>query len=309
MSGPPTKKTKRSFDWKLVLSTPQTFKTLLNTVHPTVENVTFQVCMEEEDDKGGKSFSGIRIDAINSSKVCLIKVAYECDVTASSELRNEWFSIDVALLKKLLKRVQPSNVIEMTMYTDGASVEVKINDREDRNNWSVSTIQLMEDSSQGNDYDIVNMTFNHVIEMDLDRLKQTCDLVDKIGSTEIEFCIEEPEEQPDSEHHNFFTISAQGEGASTRKIHHTKRISDRENPEEICVCVVTNPDNDIDYDAIKLVQKYSGSFPNVYMNGVLKSMERQTIQLYFGEGLPLVMHYGLGNDTSYVKVILALKSD
>jgi hypothetical protein len=306
-SAPPAKKSKRSFDWKLVLSTPQTFKTLLNIVAPTVSNVTFQVCMEEEDSGEGKSFSGIRIDAINSSKVCLIKVAYECDVTVSSELRNEWFSIDIFLLKKLLKRVQPSNVIEMVMYTDASSVEMKIHDRQDRNNWSVSTIQLIEDSSGANDYDVVNMTFNHVIEIDLDMLKQTCDLVDKIGSTEIEFCIEEPMQQPDEEHHNFFSISAQGEGASTKKIHHTKRVSDQDNPEQMFV--VNNSDEDLDYEGAELVCKYSGSFPNVYMHGVLKSMERQSIQLYFGDGLPLVMHYGLGNDTSYMKVILALKDE
>ena len=305
MSAPPAKRCKKSFDWKLVLSTPQTFKTMLNTVHPTVENVTFQVCMEEQGDSEGKSFSGLRIDAINSSKVCLIKVAYECDVTVTSELRNEWCNIDLALLKKLLKRVQPSNVIQLTMYTDAASVEIKINDKDDANNWSVSTIQLLEESTKGSEYDMINMTFNHVVEMDLEKLKQTCDLIDKIGSTEIEFCIEEPEPEPGTDHHQFFTISAQGEGASTKKIHHTKRTSSNSQPEEIQV--VTESNESPEYNETTLVRRYSGSFPNVYMNGILKSMERQTVQLFFAEGMPLVLSCGLGNDLSYLKVILALK--
>ena len=297
-------KVEKTFDWKLMLPTPQTFKTLLNIVEPTVSNVTFQVCMEESNsDDEGKPFSGIRIDAMNSSKVCLIKVAYECDVTFSSELRNQWFCIDISLLKKLLKKVHASSVIEMTRYTDGVNVEVRIYDRDDRNNWSVSTIQLVEDPSERSNFNMVDITFNHVVEIDLDRLKETCDLVDKIGSNVIEFCIEEPEGQPENAHHNFFMVRAKGEGCTTQKVHHTVRISDEENVSRMKV--VTNQESD--YDDSPLVQKYRGVFPIVYLNGVLKSMDRQSIQLYFGKDLPLVMSYGLGGDSSYIKIILAVR--
>lgn len=308
MSQPEIKRRKveKTFDWKLVLPTPQTFKTLLNIVEPTVSNVTFQVCMEESNsDDEGKPFSGIRIDAMNSSKVCLIKVAYECDVTVSSELRNQWFCIDITLLKKLLKKVHASNVIELTRYTDGVDVDVRIYDRDDRNNWSVSTIQLVEDPSECSNFNMVNITFNHVVEIDLDRLKETCDLVDKIGSNVIEFCIEEPEEQPDNAHHNFFIVRAKGEGCTTQKVHHTVRISDEEKIPHMRV--VTNQESDLNYDDSPLVQKYKGVFPIVYLNGVLKSMDRQSIQLYFGADLPLVMSYGLGGDSSYIKIILAVR--
>ena len=36
-------------------------------------------------------------------------------------------------------------------------------------------------------------------------------------------------------------------------------------------------------------------------------MDRQSIQLYFGADLPLVMSYGLGGDSSYIKIILAVR--
>ncbi len=58
-------------------------------------------------------------------------------------------------------------------------------------------------------------------------------------------------------------------------------------------------------DTEDLESKFKAAFPIVYMNGMLKSMDRQTIQLYLGKDLPLVMHYGLGNDMSYIKIILA----
>jgi len=296
----------KSFDWKLVMPTPQTFKTLLNIVEPTVSNVTFQVCNGDDETPvdDGKPFSGIRIDAINTSRVCLIKVAYECDVSVSDELRNEWFCIDISLLKKILKKVQASNVIELTRYTDSASVEVRIHDRDDKNNWSVSTVQLVDDTSECSNFDIVNMTFNNVVEIDLDRLKETCDLVDKIGSSVIEFSVEEPQNQPDNAHHNFFLIKAQGEGCTTQKIHHTVRISD---DSVAHIKVVSDPGTTVAYDEDVMVTKYRGVFPIGYLNGVLKSMDRQTIQLYLGTDLPLVMSYGLGGDSSYIKIILAVR--
>lgn len=70
------------------------------------------------------------------------------------------------------------------------------------------------------------------------------------------------------------------------------RISDEEKIPHMRV--VTNQESDLNYDDSPLVQKYKGVFPIVYLNGVLKSMDRQSIQLYFGADLPLVMSYGLG---------------
>jgi len=183
-------------------------------------------------------------------------------------------------------------------------VEVRIYDRDNRNNWSVSTIQLVGETPEYSNFDMRNITYNHVVEIDLDRLKETCDLVDKIGSTVIEFCIEEPEEQPENAHHNFFMVRADGDGCTTQKVHHTMRISDEEVSH---VRVVTNKESDLNYGDSPLVQKYKGVFPIVYLNGVLKSMDKQSIQLYFGEGLPLVMSYGLGGDSSYIKIVLAVR--
>jgi hypothetical protein len=60
-------------------------------------------------------------------------------------------------------------------------------------------------------------------------------------------------------------------------------------------------------DSVRLVEQYNEVFSTTYLNSVLKSMDRQTVQLYMSKSLPLVIRYSLGNDFSHVQVILAPK--
>lgn len=290
----------RTFDWKLTLPTPQTFKTLLNIVEPTVSNVPFQVCKGIQEGTGAP-FTGLRMDCMNSSRVCMVKAAYECGVTVSTELRNELFCVDTDMLRNLLRDVQASHEIEMIRYTDSPTVTINTHDRADPTNWSISTIQLMDVDFNSMDLDMGDITFNYVVEIELDRLKHVCRVVNSIRSSTIEFRVDEPKQKGAASH--FFSIIAEGEGASIRKVHHVSSVP-TEGIEHITV--VQNSQVKMDeVDTEDLESKFKAVFPIVYMNGVLKSMDRQTIQLYLGKDLPLVMHYGLGNDMSYIKIILA----
>lgn len=56
---------------------------------------------------------------------------------------------------------------------------------------------------------------------------------------------------------------------------------------------------------VLLENKYDEIFSTSYLNVVLKSMDRQTVQLYMSKGLPLVIRYNLGNDQSHIHIILA----
>lgn len=295
------RRAEKTFDWKLVLSTPQTFKTLLAIIEPTVSNVPFQVC-KDDDSKSGAPFSGLRLDAMNNSKICMVKAAYQCEVVVSDTLRNEWFCVDTDLLKTLLRDVQATHVIELIRYTASDVVTIKTYNKSDTSNWSVSTIQLVEDEGNATELDMFNLTFDHVVEIELAQLKSICNIVNSINSSVIEFRVDEPAEKTLEKHH-FFTIAAEGEGASIQKVHHSVTV--REENENLIKVDTNSQVSPEDTDLDDVVNRFTGKFPTVYLNGVLKSMERQTIQLFLSRDLPLVLSYSLGNDLSYIKVVLA----
>lgn len=293
-------KTQAPYDWKVTLTTPQTFKTLLAIVEPTVANVPFRVCKDTREGNGAP-FTGLRMDAMNSSHVCMVKAAYECTVEVSTTLRNELFCVDTDMLRNLLRDVQASHEVELTRFRDSASVTINTHDRTDPANRSISTIQLMDVDFEAADLDMPNLTFSYVVEIELERLKHVCRMVNSIRSNTIELVVDEAVSASDDKRNLFFTIAAQGEGATIRKVHHSTSVPVG-GLHHIAVIHGTEADN---ADSDDLTEKFKGIFPIVYMNGVLKSMDRQTIQLYLGASIPLVMHYGLGNDMSYIKIILA----
>lgn len=290
-----------TYDWKITLSTPQTFKTLLAIVEPTVTNVPFKVCMDLSEGPGAP-FNGLRLDAMNSSNVCMVKAAYECDVAVSTVLMNEMFCVDTAMLRNLLRDVQASHEVELIRHTGSDSVTIRTHDQNDPTNWSISTIQLMDVEFANFNLDMFDITFKYVVEIELERLKHVCRMVNSIRSGTIEFRVYEPEV---SDGHHYFSVMANGEGATIQKVHRSSAVM-HDGLEHI---MVVN-DSQVSVDAVDvddLTEKYKGLFSIAYMNGVLKSMDRQTIQLYLGQDRPLVMHYGLGNDLSYIKIILAAR--
>jgi len=302
-----TTTTKKTFDWKVIISTPQTFKTLLAIVQPTVAYVPFQVCMNNEDASSGCNFTGLRMDAMNSSRVCMVKTAYECTVECSGDtLHNEMFCVETDTFMTLMRDVQASHVVELIRYSESAELTIQTYERADSNNWSISTIQMVDDDANFDELDMRSLTFHYVVEIELERLKEVCRIIHAIRGNVIELRVEEPAVQTGDVYHHYFTISAENEGVSTQKIHHSSTVHD-DGPDTIKVVrsnTVSSDDDEV-YRGEDVVEKFRGTYPAMYLNGVLKSMDRQTIQLYLSPGLPLVLHYGLGNETSYIKIILA----
>jgi len=295
---PPQKRSRKTFDWCVSISTPQTFKTLLAIVQPTVAHVSFQVCRDE-------TFTGLRMDAMNSSRVCMVKTAYECRVDTSTTLANATFCVETDTFMTLMRDVQASHVVELIRFTDSADLTIKTYERADSNNWSISTIQMVDDDvTDFKKLDMQTLEFNYVVEIELERLKEVCRIIHAIRGNVIELRVEEPAVQVGEEHHHYFTIAAENEGASTRKIHHSSTVPETTGPDAIRV-VRGNQVGGDEEERDDLVERFSGTYPAMYLNGVLKSMDRQTVQLYLSPGLPLVLHYGLGNASSYIKIILA----
>jgi len=286
------------FDWKLTLSTPQTFKTLLSIVEPTVTNVPFQVCMEDEEGDGA-GFTGLRMDAMNSSKVCMVKTAYRCQVEVSTVLRNPSFCVKTDLLKSMLRDVDASHVVEIIRYSGSDKLAI-LGYSANSNDMSDSELCMLHDDTDIHLLDMFNLTFNYVIEIELDRLKKVCHIASSINSSVVEFSVGTPLGK-ESDH--YFTIRAEGEGCTVSKVYHGQASCPEGTEQRLSV-----GSSDRTRDQVgrhELVSQFKGAFPTVYLSGVLKSMERQTIQLYMSPGMPLVLHYGLGDEMSYIKIVLA----
>jgi hypothetical protein len=301
----------RAWDWRITISTPQTFKSFLAIVYRVLVQCPFTLVKTD-------TFCGLRVDSMDSSMSCMIKASYECDIESHVELTGEAFCVLTNTLNTLLKDVQPGHVLTLTRYTDSANLTMTSFNKDDRSNHSTCTLTLLEDETNGHELRMQDITYSYMVEMDLAKLKSYCKTAQDINSTHVEFRLEEPVGVQEVKH-LFFSVHASSDEASITKTHHSITSTpvagdsgDDMNYRMRAVPVLEGHEqyaalSCVDMDAVRLVEQYNEVFSTTYLNSVLKSMDRQTVQLYMSKSLPLVIRYSLGNDFSHVQVILAPK--
>lgn len=326
MSEPATKKVRgpKQWDWRITISTPQTFKTFLTIVYRVLVQCPFALVKSS-------TFSGLRVDSMDSSMSCMIKASYECEIESNVDLTGESFCVLTATFNTLLKDVQPGHILTLTRYAGSGDLTMTSYNKDDGTNRSTCTLTLLEEEGNGQELRMQDITYSYMVEIDLAKLKSYCKTAADINSTHVEFKLEEPDESNGGVEevkggdavlkHLFFSVGASSDAASFTKTHHsvTSRVDSSAASaaeEEVqymmrAVPIVEGQEGyvgeTVDYDAVRLVEQYNEVFSTTYLNSVLKSMDRQTVQLYMSKSLPLVIRYSLGNDFSHVQVILAPK--
>ena len=302
-----TKKSKRGYDWKIIISTPQTFKNLLTVMSKVLVQCPFQVLK-------GEKFCGIRVDSMDSSMVCMIKTSYQCNVEANIDLADESFCVMTEMFNTLLRECQPEYILELTRFSDSADVlSITYYDQKDDSNRSTFTLNILEYENRADQLRLDDITYKYMVEIDLVRLKGLCKIASEIHATYMEFKIDEPiDAAVGGICHLFFTIGAVGEIASMQKIHHSVTSSETTSSDkqiELTIRAVQVEESNVDFAALEasLNTCYNEVFSTTYLNLVLKSMERSSVNLYMSPGLPLVIRYALGNDLSNIQIVLAAR--
>lgn len=305
----------RVFDWKITILTPQTFKTFLVIIYRVLTQCPFQLFKSEH-------FTGLRVDSMDASMVCMIKASYECEIETNVDLTRESFAVVTDTFSTLLKDVQPGNILTLTRYEGAGDLTVTSYARENEHNRSHCTLSILNEESNAEHLRMQDITYRYMVEMDLAKLKSYCKMAQDINSSYMEFRIEEPPSPSSSSLQSessssslYFTIGAASEVATFQKVHHslTEVASSTTSTGDSAVTeiqfFITRPNGDGGDDgasaAAALALKYKEIFSTSYLNNVLKNMDRQTVQLYMSASLPLVIKYSLGNDQSHIQVVLA----
>lgn len=313
----------KPFDWRITIATPQTFKTSVTIMCRILSQCSFQLIKTP-------SFTGLRVDSMDSSMVCMIKASYECEIDSNVELKQEMFCVDTKQLNTLLKDVQPGHILTLTRFVDDDDLTLDSYARDDCSNRFTCTLTIMDDDPKVPRMQPI--TYDFMVEMDLARLKSYCKMAQELSSSHMEFKIlEPPASLSPQERHFYFVVGATGDsGNSFKRIFHSAVASEQDeggsDADELGTgrahvtiravstaesaggaAATPTPPPPIDFAAVQHTfgVKYCEVFSTTYLNTVLKSMDRQTVQLFMSEKLPLVIKYGLGNDFSHVQVILA----
>ena len=306
----PKRRRGRQIDWEITILTPQTFKTFLFIIYRVLVHCPFQLLKTE-------TFTGLRVDSMDATMVCMIKASYECEIETYVDLAMESFTITTETFSTLLKDVQTGHILTLTRYSDSADLTVNSYARDDRSNQSTCTLAILDEECTAQELRMPDITYNYMVEMELSKLKSYCKIAHEINSSHMEFRIDEPvNADNEATTELFFTVGASSEVATYKKVHYSTTRSEvgSASVQFYIKSVTSENDEEVDGgpnkrmqqdDEPERVNKYNEIFSTNYLNLVLKSMDRQTVQLYMSKSLPLVIKYSLGNDQSHIQVILA----
>lgn len=320
--GRPTKRLRRDSpsEWRISIATSSTFRTFVGVLKEILVNCNFRL----EKTAG---FTGLCVDSMDSSLVCMVKGRFECSIETNVDLENESFCVSLENLKTLLKEVDSSDMLEIVRYVDTTpDITVHSMDRVDKYNCITSTLGVIDEENTPLAMDPIGSC--QTVEIELARLKSLVKTARTFKASHMEFSICSPGQRGDDGElvaipptedgivHNFFSIESKGENVgSMRMFHSMTQYEENADDDGVTLRAMSTAETGGEGDGNNMLQDFGGemvetfneTFSTMYLDLMLKSMERDKVQLFMAPGTPLIVKYPLGSDMSYLKVILAPK--
>jgi hypothetical protein len=287
------KKTKKNpFIWEIDIADPQPFRTMFKILSSLLDSV--RVIIEP---------GGICIEAINDVKVCMVQSRFACAITIDEREKEEFdFCIGLDQLNKILTDAAAGHTIKIAQKQRGSEIFLYLND-------PTSSSEVIFELNTLDNGGVERLKMQRIntprgVDIDVAVLRNNCKTFTQIGATEVELSITEVKDQC------FFSLKAHGNSAKgTYRYRSSKELS--EDSSEECVLRPIKDTGassslyETELDESEVDVKYRELFYCQYLNCILKHMDKQ-VHLSLADSTPLVISYNLGNEKSYIQVMLAM---
>lgn len=299
-----TKKQKLSsdLDWKITFDQTQGIRTLVDVVGNILTRVNFRINYDTK-----KNVYFLCIDSIDPQHVCMIQARLTCEKVFNLQ-GTETFCVDTNILNTLLKNVPAHYSLDLCKLKGSADIKMRTYESLSNSHETHYTLPTLVDDSET--MQLSDMSYKYTIEIDLGTLRQIVKMSGALRANHIEFSVKEPSDTKRGiqTSRTTFSISSNGDAAQEHRFN-SATVTEAGTEAQTCVIrAATDSTGPETIDGEKMDIKYSDSFSTQYLNHFLKSMERQIITMKLSQDKPLILHYPLGADRSYICFVLAPKT-
>lgn len=296
------KRTRSAVEFSLTFDQTQSFRTLTDVVNNILQRVNFRIQKEAKD---GKEEFFLCIDTIDPQHVCMIQARLSCEKVHNLQ-GNETFCVDTNILNTLLKNVPPHYSLDLVKYTDSADIHMRTYESLSNSHETHYVLSTLVDASER--MVLNDILYKYTIEIDLGTLRQIVKMSQSLKANHIKFSVQECSTAGSDVSRTTFSIASSGD--ATQEHRFNSATVTEGNDDETCVIRAATDSTGPDVQENETMEeKYSDSFSTMYLNFFLKSMERQIITMKLSQDKPLILHYPLGADRSYICFVLAPKTD
>jgi hypothetical protein len=272
--------------FRMVISAPCSFKNMCDILGSVFETLTFTVA------NSSGSFSGMKVNALDSKQVAFVQLKYACQVTFANDSQEEVKTcVKLKHLIQLLKYVPNISVLHIVQYASDNNLTLEtFDERRSKKVFYIKTLQLLEDD----DVSMQDMNAGNLIEFDLSELKGFVKHSQESKATEIDFSILANK----SEDRNDRLIVTKFFGEAGRcGFHHQ--------PEKDASTTKMLGETHLDMGEWKPF--YKGTFDSAMIHSFLKNMDRESKIVVCLSDDVMILDYNLGIESSHIRFYLAVK--
>ena len=286
-------------EWRVTFDQTQGLRTLVEVVGNILTRVNFRITY---DSKRQTHF--LCIDSIDPQHVCMIQARLICEKTINLD-QDVDFCVDSNILNLILKNIPTHYSIDLEKYSDSPDISIKSYETLSNSHHTQFDIPTLVDDSET--MQLSDMSYKYTIEIDLGTLRQIVKMSMSLRSNQLEFTVKEPIDRNNGVSRTTFMIGSKGDATQAHSFH-SATVAEGDDQDTYVIRAATDstaPDGASD-GSTQIV--YSDAFSAQYLSFWLKSMERQIITMKLSQDKPLIVHYPLGADKSYICFVLAPKT-
>ncbi len=287
-----------TLEWKVTFDQTQGLRTLVEVVGNILTRVNFRITW---DDKRDMHF--LCIDSIDPQHVCMIQARLQCEKTELLD-RDVDFCVDSNILNLILKSVPSHYSLDLEKHSD--SPDIRISAYETLSNSHHTNFELPTLVDDSETMQLTDMSYKYTIEIDLGTLRQIVKMSMSLRAGQLEFMVKEPADKKSGVLRTTFTIASRGDAMQAHNFHSATVAEGSANETYVIRAATDSTAPECSTQQSNIV--YNDAFSAQYLNLFLKSMERQIITMKLSQDKPLIVHYPLGADRSYICFVLAPKT-
>ena len=280
----------------------------LRTMIEVVGNILTRINLRLTKSNDGQTHF-LCVDSIDPQHVCMIQARLSCEkVHGISDEMNADFCVDSNLLNLCLKGMPQHYSIDI--YKKNSSPDVFMRAYETLSNSHQTFYRLPTLLDESETMQLSDMSYKFTIEIDLGTLRQIVKMSQQLKAQQIDLTVKEPNDAHEGILRPIFSIGASGDAHQEHNFFSaTVQEQGKKDDQNRVIRAATDATGPAEAKDEKLEVKYSDSFSTQYLNFFLKSMERQIITMKLSQDKPLILHYPLGADKSYICFVLAPKTN
>ena len=285
-------------EWQITFNQTQGLRTLVEVVGNILTRVNFRITYDAR-----RATHFLCIDSIDPQHVCMIQARLICEKTANLE-RDVDFCVDSSILNLILKSIPSHYSIDLGKRAE--SPDICINAYETLANSHHTNYRLPTLVDDSETMQLTDMAYKYTIEIDLGTIRQIVKMSMSLRSNQLDFSVKEPLEKLEGVSRTTFTVASHGDATQSHSFHSATVAHGDADDSYVIRAATDSTAPEIEATGETVV--YKDAFSVQYLNFFLKSMERQIITMKLSQDKPLIVHYPLGADKSYICFVLAPKT-